>query len=81
MYGFLVGTARQTIPKGTKITTENTLHATQGYQQKRDNYTWKAPDITKWKNRTFMGYPRMNGKFIIHHSSLTTHNYHIGTLK
>ncbi len=62
MYGVLVGKASRDIPQGGRISTENTTHAAQKYGTKNTQLSWQAPDISKWKNRTFMGYHRADGK-------------------
>ena len=61
MYGVLVGKAQYEISKGTLMTTENTKHATKGYNYSQKNYEWEAPDVTAFKNRFFNGYHRSNG--------------------
>lgn len=62
MYGNLVGETCKDIPSGGRITIENTIHKTQkiGLQNKKVN--WNKPDVSKWKNRTFNGYHRADGK-------------------
>lgn len=62
MYGVLVGKASQPINKGGLISTQNTVHAVQSYSEKQSELTWEAPNVDKWKNRTFEGYHRTNGK-------------------
>jgi altronate hydrolase len=64
MYGVLVGKAIQPIAQGEWISTTNLKHDAEPYSlsnrgQKTD---WILPDITKWKNRTFNGYHRSDGK-------------------
>lgn len=62
MYGVLVGKAQQAISSGTRISTENTKHAAEPYGYRPGNYTWKAPDVSAWKNKTFNGYHRSDGR-------------------
>lgn len=63
MYGLVVGTANQTIGKGEAITTANVTHMTSGYDlDKQTKFEWEAPDISKFKGRTFMGYHRSDGQ-------------------
>lgn len=62
MYGVLVGKATESIPEGTPITTENIVHATQAYGLAKDTYTWQAPDVSRWKDQTFLGYHRADGQ-------------------
>ena len=62
MYGVIVGKSMQTIPIGSRISTENTEHATLAYGEKTTQKIWQAPPVERWKNRTFNGYHRNNGK-------------------
>ncbi|MCG2460497.1 altronate dehydratase family protein [Flavobacteriaceae bacterium F89] len=61
MYGTLVGKAVSPISKGETITTDNVVHASASYGVGSERSTWTAPDVTKWKGRTFMGYHRADG--------------------
>lgn len=62
MYGVLVGKAQMPIPAGGLIHTFNLKHASEPFQGKLKDYTWQAPDVSAWKNRTFMGYHRADGQ-------------------
>ena len=62
MYGVLVGTAQTDIPKGGLMTTENTKHAADPFAYRPYHYDWHAPDVSKFKNRTFNGYHRSDGR-------------------
>jgi len=62
MYGVLVGKAQTSIPKGGLMTTSNIKHAADRYDYRGVNYQWKAPDVSKFKNRTFNGYHRSDGR-------------------
>lgn len=63
MYGVLVGRATQPIARGAALTTDNVRH---------DNAPidlsvpvarpWRAPDISRFANRTFDGYHRADGR-------------------
>jgi altronate hydrolase len=61
MYGVTIGKAQQTILKGSVMTVKNTTHATEPYAYKETNYTWQAPNVSKFINATFHGYHRTNG--------------------
>lgn len=61
MYGVLVGKVQCDVLAGQLMTVENTKHAADPYFYREVNYKWTAPDISRFKNRTFMGYPRSNG--------------------
>jgi len=62
MYGVLVGKATEPINKGEIITTSNVRHEANAFHEKDASIQWKAPDVSRWKNRTFMGYPRKDGQ-------------------
>jgi altronate hydrolase len=62
MYGVLVGRAKQPIPKGARISTENIKHASGEYHlSSRRKLDWHIPDVSNWKSKTFMGYHRDDG--------------------
>jgi altronate hydrolase len=61
MYGVLVGTAQQFIPKGGWMSTENVKHAAAPYEYRKVDYQWTAPDVSKFAGRTFNGYHRSDG--------------------
>lgn len=62
MYGVLVGKVQYNVAKGARMTTNNTKHAAEPYAYRENNYTWQAPDISKFEGRTFKGYRRSNGQ-------------------
>lgn len=62
MYGVLVGKAETPIPKGGRITTANVKHAASGFEVGDRRTDWHKPDISKFKNRTFNGFHRQDGK-------------------
>ncbi|MEO8403234.1 MAG: altronate dehydratase family protein [Chitinophagaceae bacterium] len=62
MYGVLVGKTQFDIPRGGRMTTENTKHAADPFTYKPYHYQWYAPDVSKFKNRTFNGYHRADGR-------------------
>ncbi|WEK19627.1 MAG: altronate dehydratase family protein [Candidatus Pedobacter colombiensis] len=62
MYGVLVGKATAFIPQGGLMTTGNVHHASQDYAYRKVNYEWQVPDVTKFKDRTFNGYHRADGR-------------------
>ncbi|SFW22518.1 UxaA family hydrolase [Chitinophaga sancti] len=62
MYGVLVGKAKQDLPAGARIGTDNVQHAASGFQLAPQRKTaWHQPDIAHWKDRTFLGYHRADG--------------------
>ncbi len=62
MYGILVGKALMPIPAGGVITTQNVKHQAFSFSEKSVQASWLAPDISKWKDKTFMGYHRSDGQ-------------------
>lgn len=62
MYGVLVGKAEKTIQKGGVITTNNLKHAASEFAVRERNTGWKQPDTSKFKNKTFNGFHRPDGK-------------------
>src|SRR6187399_2422789 len=62
MYGVLVGKAQTFIPRGGLMTTTNTKHAADPFAYRAAKYEWHAPDVSKFKGRTFNGYHRSDGK-------------------
>ncbi|MDY7396912.1 UxaA family hydrolase, partial [Aureibaculum sp. 2210JD6-5] len=61
MYGVLIGKAIKPIQKGTSITIENVKHASASFKDSKEKFTWSAPDVSKFKDRTFHGYHRADG--------------------
>ena len=70
MYGVLVGRANNSIPVGGALTIKNVEHASGDYSLGQRKLQWTKPDISKWKDRTFMGFHRPDG-------SVGTANYWI----
>lgn len=62
MYGVLVGKAQNFIPRGGLMTTTNTKHAADPFIYRAAKYEWHAPDVSKFKGRTFKGYHRSDGR-------------------
>ena len=64
MYGVLVGRAKEPIVKGGLISTANLVHDSEHYStdNSKNNNSWEAPDISKFLNKTFIGYHREDGK-------------------
>jgi altronate hydrolase len=63
MYGVLVGKVENDVSKGALMTTENLKHAADPYAYRGVKYNWQAPDVSKFKNRTFNGYKRGDGRY------------------
>lgn len=62
MYGTLVGETQKAVPQGSRMTTDNTQHAAGTYAYHGLRSHWQQPDISKFRNRTFLGYKRSNGQ-------------------
>jgi len=62
MYGITVGKALKPIAPGELLTTQNLEHATDEIQQSPVGRTWQGLDVSAWRDRTFEGYRRGDGK-------------------
>jgi altronate hydrolase len=62
MYGVLVGKVQCDVVKGSLMTTENLKHAAEPYGYRDVNFIWQAPDVSKYKDSTFKGYKRKDGR-------------------
>ena len=62
MYGVLVGKAESYIPEGGLISTSNVKHAANSFSIGQRKLGWNIPDVSKYKNKTFKGYHRNDGK-------------------
>lgn len=62
MYGVLVGRAKEALPAGSRISVSNVKHAASDFRLAAQRKTsWHIPDISTWKDRTFLGYHREDG--------------------
>lgn len=62
MYGVLVGKATTAIPRGGVLTVDNVKHEANSTFGKTETTSWQAPDISKYRDKTFMGYHRPDGQ-------------------
>jgi altronate hydrolase len=62
MYGVLVGKAMEPIRRGGLLTTRNIHHQAAAFQEKTEEYRWTPPDVSRWKQREFLGYRRSDGQ-------------------
>ena len=62
MYGVLVGKATKPILAGGCINTQNVKHTSSSFSGRNKNFEWKAPDVSRWKQKTFPGYHRNDGQ-------------------
>lgn len=62
MYGVLVGKATQPIPQGSTLNVLNICHDALSFHEKVSDYRWEAPNVSRWRDRTFHGYRRADGQ-------------------
>ncbi|PUZ27352.1 altronate hydrolase [Chitinophaga costaii] len=62
MYGVTVGKTLKPLSTGELITTQNIEHDANAFHEKDLAFQWQAPDVQKWRNRTFQGYARPDGQ-------------------
>lgn len=62
IYGVLVGKAQNNIAAGGLMTTANIKHAADPFAYRPYHYEWYAADVSKFKNQTFNGYHRADGR-------------------
>jgi altronate hydrolase len=62
MYGGLVGTATRPIQKGDLLSTRNIRHAASDFHSSTETPRWAPPDVSAWRDRTFLGYHRADGQ-------------------
>jgi altronate hydrolase len=62
MYGVLVGKTESDVLAGSRVSTENLKHASSSFDYRGASYDWHPPDVSKFKNETFLGYHRSDGR-------------------
>jgi altronate hydrolase len=62
MYGVVVGQACEPIPAGEMVSAANTRHQSASVVARAASYKWRSPDVTRWKDRTFLGFARADGQ-------------------
>jgi len=66
MYGVTVGRAHKPIARGGLLTTMNVVHDAADFHSKTadsvSTASWTPPDVSRWANRTFLGYHRPGGQ-------------------
>jgi len=62
MYGLLVGKTLNAIPEGGVIATHNVKHKSSDFTGKTEEFRWKSPDVSRWKDKSFMGYHRKDNQ-------------------
>lgn len=62
MYGGLVGTTSEPIGRGDLLSTRNIRHAASDFHSSTETFRWTPPDVSAWRERTFLGYHRDDGQ-------------------
>ena len=62
MYGVKVGKATHDIRAGEALTTRNVRHDAATFHAKTKDSAWIPPDVSRWRDRTFLGYHRQDGQ-------------------
>ncbi len=62
MYGVLVGKATLGIFRGSRISRENVTHSAGSFEVGERQADWQAPNVSRFRGRTFNGYHRADGK-------------------
>ncbi len=62
MYGVVVGRAARPIRHGELLTTENVCDQTGEFRRRAHHYHWTPPDVSRWREQTFLGYARADGQ-------------------
>jgi altronate hydrolase len=62
MYGVVVGRTVKPVRQGDRLTTSNIQHQTAGFHPQSEGYRWAPPDVSRWKQQTFLGYRRSDGQ-------------------
>ncbi len=62
MYGVIVGKTVETIRRGGLLTTRNIHHQAASFHEKTEEFRWTPPDVSRWRQRRFLGYRRTDGQ-------------------
>lgn len=62
MYGVIVGEAIEAIRRGGLFTTRNLHHQAAPFHEKTQEFHWTPPDVSRWRQREFLGYRRADGQ-------------------
>jgi len=62
MYGVVVGRVEKNIPKGSLISVDNIKHSIGRYEVRVNNYQWRKPDISHWKNNIIVQMELLNSE-------------------
>ena len=62
MYGVLVGRTSEPLRRGGLLSTRNLRHDAAPFHEPDRSAQWSPPDVSRWRGRTFLGYPRADGQ-------------------
>src|SRR5215510_2582518 len=62
MYGISIGRAVEPIRRGELLSTRNVRHYAAAVKGKSSAREWTAPDVSRWRQRAFLGYHRADGQ-------------------
>jgi altronate hydrolase len=62
MYGGLVGKTTTDVRRGEALTLRNLHHDASPYKAKTAEFHWTPPDVSRWRDKTFLGYHRVDGQ-------------------
>ena len=62
MYGVKVGEVVLPVEKGELISTVNVKHASSEFAIGERKLDWDKPDVSRWQDKSFMGYHRSDGR-------------------
>jgi altronate hydrolase len=61
MYGVLVGRMAEPLQRGGLLSTRNLRHAATAFHDRDAAPRWSPPDVSRWREKTFLGYQRTDG--------------------
>jgi altronate hydrolase len=62
MYGVLVGKTMSDVYRGEVLTVRNLHHEAAPFREKAGDFRWNPPDVSRWRDKTFLGYHRSDGQ-------------------
>ncbi len=62
MYGVVVGKTVEAVRRGGLLTTRNLHHQAEEFNEKTQEFHWTPPDVSRWRQREFLGYQRAGGQ-------------------
>jgi altronate hydrolase len=62
MYGVLVGKTTAPVARGEALTLRNLHHQARPFHARAGDSRWKAPDVSRWRDKTFQGFHRADGQ-------------------